>query len=306
MSVRPTAGGAKVMEQAGRPSRKPAGIASGTVFATLFLVALTAALTLRGYEFYLLDLEARRDHPDFRILSPTGWLGQAYGVGGAVLIFANLSYLIRRRLARQPLGSMRGWLDMHVVTGLTGAVLIVFHSAFQLRSGVAMAAAGSVCLVTVTGAIGRYFHALAPRVDRREVAASFKYMDAVIPGLGERLEKELAALPKVSSPRPGAGLLRTLAMLPIWMLEARRRRVLVVKTVKPMLRQLDRRHRRALRAGVREVVYLQKAKVVSTGAMHLLRVWRGMHRLFALVMLSAAALHIGVAWYYGYRWIWSE
>ena len=29
----------------------------------------------------------------------------------------------------------------------------------------------------------------------------------------------------------------------------------------------------------------------------------GLHRFFALLMLAAVLLHAGVAWYYGYRWI---
>ena len=35
----------------------------------------------------------------------------------------------------------------------------------------------------------------------------------------------------------------------------------------------------------------------------LLRSWRGLHRFFALLMLAAVLLHAGVAWHYGYRWI---
>ena len=35
----------------------------------------------------------------------------------------------------------------------------------------------------------------------------------------------------------------------------------------------------------------------------LLRSWRGLHRFFALLMLASVLLHAGVAWHYGYRWI---
>jgi hypothetical protein len=28
-----------------------------------------------------------------------------------------------------------------------------------------------------------------------------------------------------------------------------------------------------------------------------------MHRFFAILMLLTVALHVGVAWHYGYRWI---
>ena len=42
---------------------------------------------------------------------------------------------------------------------------------------------------------------------------------------------------------------------------------------------------------------------VQSGMAALLRSWRGLHRFFALLMLAAVLLHAGVAWYYGYRWI---
>jgi hypothetical protein len=39
---------------------------------------------------------------------------------------------------------------------------------------------------------------------------------------------------------------------------------------------------------------------------HLLRSWRGLHRFFALLMFALMFVHAGVAWYYGYRWIFSH
>jgi hypothetical protein len=37
-----------------------------------------------------------------------------------------------------------------------------------------------------------------------------------------------------------------------------------------------------------------------------MRSWRGFHRFFALLMLALLVVHVGVAWYYGYRWIFSK
>ena len=54
-----------------------------------------------------------------------------------------------------------------------------------------------------------------------------------------------------------------------------------------------------------EVAYpaASAADARASGIAALLRSWRAMHRFFALLMLSAVFLHAGVAWYYGYRWI---
>jgi hypothetical protein len=51
------------------------------------------------------------------------------------------------------------------------------------------------------------------------------------------------------------------------------------------------------------LINLDVADVRSVMGMALLRSWRGLHRLFALLMLLAVVVHIGVAWHYGYRWI---
>src|SRR5688572_14393069 len=95
----------------------------------LLLLALTVHLAREGWTFYQLSLEDRVEHPDFRRLRPSGNVGNGYGFVAAALVVLNLSYLVRRRFGGPRMGSMRAWLDLHVFTGLTAAVLVSFHSA---------------------------------------------------------------------------------------------------------------------------------------------------------------------------------
>src|SRR5882757_7478834 len=120
---------------------------------SLILISITVGLAYRGWSFYRLSLEDRVEHPDFRTLRPSGTLGNGYGWVAAVLVVMNLSYLIRRRFGGSTLGSMRVWLDVHVFTGLVAAVLVSFHSAFQLRTPIATASTVSLALVVITGLI---------------------------------------------------------------------------------------------------------------------------------------------------------
>ena len=90
-------------------------------------VLVRAALLWRGYEFYALDLDARVDHEDFRILSPGEVVGHGYGIVDTALFLVNLAYVVRRRFPRLPLGPMRVWLDLHALRGLVGSLLILFH-----------------------------------------------------------------------------------------------------------------------------------------------------------------------------------
>jgi len=270
------------------------------------LVILGAALWLYAQGFYALPLEERPEHDLFRALRPTGLIGQGYGVIGTALIFANLAYLIRKRLARFPLGSMRTWLNGHVLTGLVGSTLILFHSAFQMRNMIAATTAGSLGVVIVTGLVGRYLFAMVPKADTDRLHSSLDGLDELVPGFADAARGSLAALPAPTALPAGAGLLRTLITLPTWMTEARARKRAVRDVVKTHPFPEDAQVARMGKHILRQAASAAASEANAAGARHLLRVWRGLHRFFALLMLAAAAIHIAVAWHYGYRWIFSE
>jgi hypothetical protein len=251
----------------------------------LLLLAVTVGLAYRGYGFYKLSLEDRVEHPDFRTLRPSGMIGNGYGWVAAVLVVMNLSYLIRRRFGSAALGSMRVWLDIHVFTGLLAAVLVSFHSAFQLRTPIATVSTLSLALVVLTGLIGRFLYALAPATGRERLRAS---LDA-FPEQRDALAAAIGSYPGPEIPA-NASLARSLIAIPGWSRASRQRRRAIIKLVGPRTREL------------------QKAAAIdarASGIAALLRSWRGLHRLFALIMLVAVLLHAGVAWYFGYRWIFS-
>jgi hypothetical protein len=269
----------------------------------LGLVGLGAYLTWRGWSYYRLDLDARVEHVDFRALRPSGVVGQGYGVAGTALIATNLLYLVRRRLASRRLGSMRLWLDLHVFTGLAGAMLIAFHSAFQLRSAVATTTAASLGVVVLTGIVGRFIVALTPRDDGR-LDAALAALDAALPGAGPRVRTILADHPAFRADAR-ASLRQVLTLLPRWRREGDLRREAVRLEIgnDPALAALAPSRRAEVRALGRRTGDLAAAEVRAEAAAAFLRSWRSMHRLFALLMLTTVGVHIGVAWHYGYRWI---
>ncbi len=119
------------------------------LFTIFILSFLTSGLYLHGRDFYPLSLAERALHPAYRMLNPAGLVGHGYGIVGTGLILTNLLYLVRRRFTKYIpawLGSVKAWLDIHVVTGLTGAVLVLFHSAFQLRTAIATVTAASLAI----------------------------------------------------------------------------------------------------------------------------------------------------------------
>ncbi|HEU0034993.1 MAG TPA: hypothetical protein VFQ53_30415 [Kofleriaceae bacterium] len=277
--------------------RKRRQITVLTMFLALVLIAVTVGLAYRGYTFYRLSLEDRVEHPEFRTLRPSGLVGNGYGWVAATLIVMNLSYLIRRRFGGARLGSMQAWLDIHVFTGLLAAGLVSFHSAFQLRTPVATLSAASLLVVVLTGLLGRFLYALAPVGTRERLRDALDAIELLWPGKRTELAEAIAhrAGPDVPA---NASLLRSLFSIPKWRRAIRARRE-VIEYLMPRKPKLSKPLRRAKR----ELIEASAAEAKAAGMAALLRSWRGLHRFFALLMLAAVLLHAGVAWYYGYRWI---
>jgi dihydropyrimidine dehydrogenase (NAD+) subunit PreT len=261
------------------------------------LLAVTVGMAYRGWSYYRLPLEDRVEHPDFRTLRPSGLIGNGYGWVAAMLVVLNLSYLVRRRFGSARFGSMKTWLDVHVFTGLLAASLVSFHSAFQLRTPIASVSAISLATVVITGLLGRFLYALGPGGVRERLAAALDDVDALLPNTRVALQEGIASRPGPSVPA-NASLVRSLWAIPAW-LRATRFRHQVLDVILPSRKTMSRDQKRA----VKELYAAVAADARASGVTALLRSWRGLHRFFALMMLAAVFLHAGVAWYYGYRWI---
>jgi hypothetical protein len=269
----------------------------------VLLLALAGAMAWRGWTFYVLSLDARPDHPDFRTLRPSGFIGNGYGYAGALLVFANLLYLARRRIPGFRIGSMRFWLDLHVFTGLAAALFVSFHSAFQLRTPIATTTALSLGVVVVTGLIGRFLYALVPKVDDQPLTRAIDALDQAMPGMRAPVMAAIGAFPPPVL-AGNAGLIRAIAAVPRWRRVSHDRREALALVVSPHVNALsERASRRAGKKLLREVVKQSSAEVRAGSSAVLLRAWRSVHRFFAILMLLSVGAHVGIAWHYGYRWI---
>lgn len=279
-------------------AKRPRGISWGV---TLFLLALIATvLWWRGHDFYPLSPDGRVEHPDFLTLRSSGNIGYGYGVAGTLLIFTNLLYLARRKLARRNLGSMRTWLDLHVFTGLAGAMFVSFHATFQARSTMAQATSLSLAVVVVTGLAGRFLYALVPRAGRKEHQQAIAELDALIPGIGKQIAGVLAHYQV--APASGS-LLGALAAIPAARRSVRARRQAMCLVIDKT--DAAAASPKAVKRARRRLLKKDKRLIRAQGVATILRSWRAVHRLCAFLMLLTVVFHIAVAWYYGYRWIWS-
>ena len=270
--------------------------------AVLLGLALLTGAAARERAYYELPAEARPQHAAHADLRSSGSFGLLCAVAGTCLFLLNLTYLLRKHLTHvRWLGSLRAWMDLHVVTGVLGAGLIVLHSAFLVRSAPGMLASLCLGVVVTTGLVGRYLYSLVPRslsgreLERAELTRQL-----------EQHRQELAAC--------GVDL-AFLAETQITEISAGRSMPARLLGVLTGDRQL-RRQGRALAAEIRTHPVLQSnADRVLPLAQRFLRdaqwlrrysdlrglmgSWRFLHRWLAIVMLIVVAFHIGIAVRFG-------
>lgn len=285
----------------------PSALRVVPLLTMIALVALSIYLFWRGHGFYNQTPNARLEHPLYATLRPSGTIGHGYGIVGTGLILTNLLYLLRRRLAFLSLGSLRRWLDIHVLAGLGGAVLVAYHSAFQLRTPIATTTAVSLAVLVATGVIGLYLYQLLPKADLAHLEERLKEVDALLPNFAKNVRRLVSQVPCTSLPAD-VSLPRALVTVPRWLLEARARRRAVQRAAKEdaALKVLAKRDRRTMRLLVLELAELAAREIDAHAGAALVRSWRSLHGFMAILMVLCVVVHIAVAWFYGYRWIFSR
>lgn len=84
-------------------------------------------------------------------------LGYYMGLVGATMMLIMLTYPLRKRIKwMQKLGATKHWFKLHMVLGIAGPLLVIFHCAFRLSSINAAVALLSMAFVAVSGVIGRF------------------------------------------------------------------------------------------------------------------------------------------------------
>jgi hypothetical protein len=148
----------------------------------------------------------------------------------------------------------------------------------------------------LTGLIGRFLYALTPAADRLRLREAIEQMEAEWPNHQDQIIHAIDALPGTLVPQ-NASLFRSVVSIPRWRRVGRARREALALIIP--CDTLDKPQRRA----AARLMKAAAAEAGSAGKSALLRSWRGLHRFFALLMLASVALHGGIAWYFGYRWI---
>lgn len=94
-----------------------------------------------------------------RLINPEDGLGYWLGIVGGSMMLVLLLYPLRKRIrAFRFLGGTKEWFRMHMILGVLGPVLVLYHSNFQLGSFNSRVALYCMLLVAGSGVIGRHIY----------------------------------------------------------------------------------------------------------------------------------------------------
>lgn len=92
-------------------------------------------------------------------MTPESGLGYALGIIGGVAMLVLLLYPLRKRVkAMSGWGPIRYWFRFHMVLGLIGPLLILYHCNFKLGALNSNITLFAMALVVASGIIGRYIY----------------------------------------------------------------------------------------------------------------------------------------------------
>ena len=254
--------------------------------AATVVLALWVLIDLGGSSYYGTPLRVRGYAPLHKVLKPSGSVAHPLGAAGFALLVIPVLYAVRKRWRRlAQAGSMRAWLEVHIFCGIAGPALVTFHTAFKFN-GLISVAYWSMLAVMLSGFVGRYLYVRMPRTIRG-VELSHGDIHARIDALTRDLDE-------AGSDAGWLDRAQTLADAPVARGTRRRvRRALAAEGIPQ-----DRAS--AIADALAERAQLSRRLAQLNRTRTLFSAWHVFHQPLVYVMFAIAAVHIGVAVYFGY------
>ena len=246
-----------------------------------------------------------------RYITPQRGVGYWLGIIGGSLMILLLLYSARKRYRwLRWMGSIPAWFEFHMVLGVVGPILILFHANFSLGATNSNVALFSMLLVAASGVIGRYIYTrLHARLEGHEdtleqlktvgerlrlQTTSIAFLPGLLDGI-DRVERRLILPPKGSIARflhLSTGAVRM--SVARWIVrrevreavfKARRNESLIVARHATRLGEVARQYAyRRLDAGRRMTEYKLYARLFSF--------WHVLHIPLFFMLLIAGIVHV--------------
>lgn len=303
-------------KQSPAPANEPLPVASASpetrpafelhmlvIFGLIFITALTFFAALRlGADYYLAAMAERPQHPLHNMLKPSGLIGQGFGVVGGLFCILTLLYPLRKRWRLlENLGTPRTWFQFHVYFGIAGPLLATLHTTFKF-GGLASISFWSMIIVMASGFIGRFLFAQLPR-NRRGVLLSLKEIEAEMRIVQQALAK--AGLQDAqligSNDRPAAA--PTTGWRTLFRLMRHRRRTLRAWHSRLSAQPIPAAAARRILPLLSRKFFLESSRVTLELTTKAFSLWHTLHLPFTYVMFLTLIIHVGLAIFLGYTWI---
>jgi hypothetical protein len=264
-----------------------------------------------GYSLLIAALIAGWYARQANLVNPEQGIGYWLGIAGASMMLLLLLYPCRKRLTfLRVFGPIREWFRLHMLFGLLGPLLILYHCNFQVGSFNSKVALYCMLLVAGSGIIGRHFYVRIHRglygrkanlkelqVELESSLEAGHFLGALTPGLVDRLQ-ELSKDVQRGDLLLKAGMGRSLK----WALQ---RYFLQWSLIMMALRELKARaaesevvaqnYKRFRSVAVKHIsTYMDSLSRVSQLAFYerLFSLWHVLHLPIFFVMVMAALLHV--------------
>ena len=284
---------------AGQPAQYSAASSSTNASTLLLLPALVLASAL-------VWLAAQGG-----FYTPGDDFGYYLGLAGALMMLVLLLYPLRKHVSfLNKLGAIRHWFRLHMFFGITGPLLILFHSQFtfgSLNAGVAM---GCMLLVAGSGVVGRFMyrrihHGLyGRRATLQEMQAQLGAQEGEVRSkfhFAPRVETRLKAFGDLAQSRP-EGFLRSTWLFLTISLRAQHVRRQCMRDLKKIFgihaaqRGWERHklRRRLDAAGEMISTYLEAARHAAqfSAYEHLFSLWHILHVPFVFMLVISGVVHV--------------
>ena len=270
-------------------------------------VLVTVYLSFSGWGYYAQDKQERPHHELHQDWKPSGFIGHGAGIVGSALMMILLLYSLRKRWTRMHnWGNIRYWLNYHIWMGITGPVLVIFHTTFKL-GGIVAVSFWSMIAVAVSGVLGRYLYVQIPRsLSGDELSAA--QIRELEEDLQEQIKEEVMGDSKLyqiveeffeseetSAEKAGLWSWFKRDLGEPFRYHNLRSRLSGLGASGHTMRTLMKLARKRAKLG-RRVRFLNTAQ-------KLLHHWHVFHKPFAVMMIIIMIVHVGVAVALGYTWI---
>lgn len=278
----------------------------------LYFLTICALIYLayEGGVYYQLSLADRPHSPLHDSYKPSGIIGHGLGIIGSILMLVLLLYSARKRLRfMQQLGNIRYWLNYHIWMGITGPLLVVFHTAFKL-GGIVSVSFWSMIAVALSGVLGRYIYIQIPRtMTGQELSPADlermdrEFQDVLMNKFG--LNEDILRLINAASDERAASAKDGFSGLLFWLMQdlsLSGRLSSVRRSIRDDAR-LNRHEIAQVTTIIKRKIKLRRRAAFLSTAHSLLHHWHVLHKPFAMVMLIIMVIHVIVAVIFGYTWI---